>query len=212
LASNSTDQWQDTAYVPTGGKYGIPKVAGVLRQIGVPVKAVFDLDFLSERSLVQSAAEAFGGEWKEIEPLWLRVDTAVRAGNKPKSVPEIKEEIIALLADAGDNDLPKGDINEAMKQGKPWSAIKKYGTRGIPNGDAQRDFGELRNKLKEIGIYLIPVGEIENFCSEIGSHGQKFVTKLLSEIPLNDERVADLRAFVETVHKGPHSKLMLNRG
>jgi hypothetical protein len=43
LSTSVDQQWQDTAYVPTGGKHGIPKVAGVLRKIGVPVKAVFDI-------------------------------------------------------------------------------------------------------------------------------------------------------------------------
>ena len=83
LALSSDEQWQDTAYVPTGGKHGIPKVAGVLRKIGVPVKAVFDIDFLSERSLVQSTVEALGGNWNDIDSMWARVDAAVRGGIKP---------------------------------------------------------------------------------------------------------------------------------
>lgn len=206
LAPQSTEQWQDTAYVPTGGKHGIPKVAGVLRQIGVPVKAIFDIDFLSEQSLVQSAVEAFGGQWDEVKPLWMRVDAAVRAGNKPKSVPQIKEELISLLNGSETDSLPKGEVIEAMKQGKAWNHVKKYGTRGIPNGEAQRDYGSLRDKLEEMGIYLVPVGEIENFCPEIGSHGPKFVTKLLSTIQFGDDRLSDLRSFVERVHKGAHSK------
>ncbi|MDY7584752.1 ATP-dependent nuclease [Pseudomonas sp. CCI3.1] len=206
LESKSGEQWQDTAYVPTGGKHGIPRVAGVLRKIGVPVKAVFDIDFLSERSLVKSTVEAFGGNWTEIEPVWGRLDSAVRSGNKPKTASQIKVDIIGLLNQSGEEDLPKGDIIEAMKQGKSWNDVKKYGTRGIPNGNAQADFKLLRDKLECIGVYLVPAGEIENFCPEIGSHGPKFVTKLLSSIPLNDDRLSDLRRFVERVHKGPHSK------
>lgn len=206
LAAQSEAQWQDTAYVPTGGKHGIPKVAGVLRQIGVPVKAVFDIDFLTEQSLVQSVVEAFGGQWDEVKPLWARVDAAVRTGNKPKSTPQIKEEIISLLKKSEADDLPKGDVIEAMKQGKAWNEVKKYGTRGIPKGDAQRDYVALRDKLEGMGVYLVPVGEIENFCPEIGSHGPKFVTKLLSTIQLGDDRLSELRDFVERVHKGNHSK------
>lgn len=207
LAMISDDQWQDTAYVPTGGKHGVPKVACVLRKIGVPVKAVFDIDFLAERSLVKDTVDAFGGQWDEIEPLWTRVDGAVRNGIKPKSVAQIKEEMVSLLGKAEADDLPKSEIIEAMKQGKSWSEVKKYGARGIPNGDAQRDFNALRDRLEIIGIFLVPVGEIENFCPEVGSHGPKFVTKLLSTIPLSDARLADLRTFVDRVHRGHHSNL-----
>lgn len=206
LATRSEEQWQDTAYVPTGGKHGVPKVAGVLRQIGVPVKAVFDIDFLSEQSLVQSTVEAFGGQWDEIKQLWTRVDAAVRSGNKPKTGPQIKDKIITLLTNSNADDLPRGDVVEAMKQGKEWSDVKKYGSQGIPNGDAQVAYAALRDKLVDMGIYLIPVGEIENFCPKIGSHGPKFVTKLLSTIQLGDDYLSDLRTFVEQVHKGPHSK------
>jgi hypothetical protein len=207
LALNSNDQWLDTAYVPTGGKHGIPKIAKVLRKIGVPVKAVFDIDFLSELSLVKTTVEAFGGNWDDVGPIWKRVDAAVRGGKKPKSTKEIKVNITEIINKSGEDELPKGDIIEAMKQGKPWSEVKKYGFRGIPNGSAQGDYNSLKDMLENIGVYLVPVGEIENFCPEIGSHGPKYITNLLSTIPLDDDRLADLRRFVERVHKGPHNSL-----
>ena len=207
LSNGATHQWQDTAYVPTGGKHGIPKVAAVLRRIGVPVKAVFDVDFLAEPALVETTVEAFGGRWAEVEPLWVRVDAAVRNGIKAKTVGQIKEEIVALLEKAGEGNLPKGDVVEAMKQGKPWAEVKRYGARGIPKGEAQLAYNALRDKLEEIGVFLVPVGEIENFCQEIGLHGPKFVTKLLSGVPLSDDRLEELRTFVERVHKGHHGNL-----
>lgn len=207
LSANATQQWQDTAYVPTGGKHGVPKIAEVLRRIGVPVKAVFDIDFLAERNLVEATVRAFGGQWDEVEPLWTRVDASVRSGIKAKTVAEIKQDIVEILGKAGNDDVPKGDVIEAMKQGKPWAKVKKYGTRGIPNGDAQRDYNSLRDQLESIGVFLVPVGEIEGFCPEIGLHGPKFVTKLLSSVSLGDETLSELRTFVEKVHKGPYGKL-----
>lgn len=200
LSDSSEHQWPDTAYIPTGGKHGIPKVATVLRNIGVPVKAVFDIDFLSEKDLVESTVKAFDGNWSEIEPIWSRVDAAVRGGDKPKTVPKIKEEIISIISGSEKNALPKSDVIEAMKQGKPWHKVKKYGERGIPNGDAQKNYLLLKESLESCGIYLVPVGEIENFCPELGSHGPKFVTKLLSNVQLNDSRLSELRDFVEKVH------------
>lgn len=206
LSSSASELWLDTAYVPAGGKHGIRKIASALRKTGVPVKAIFDLDFLSEHSLVQSTVEAFGGNWTEIAPIWNRVDLAVRDGNKPKSIPNIKAEIFTLLQSCEENALPKGDIIESMKQASPWQRVKKYGTRGIPKGDAQSHYSELENRLKQIGIYLVPVGEAENFYPAIGKHGPKFVSHLLANTPLNDNDLGDLRAFAEAVHKGPHSK------
>jgi energy-coupling factor transporter ATP-binding protein EcfA2 len=198
---NSKTPFKDTSYVPTGGKHGIPKVASVLRKIGVPIKAVFDIDFLSERDLVKNTVSAFGGNWTEVEVLWERVDSAVRGGIKPKSVEDIKSEIIQTLQNAEKEKLPKGDIAALMKQGTAWNEVKKFGEIAIPKGQAQTDYKALKSALENLGIFVIPVGEIENFCPEIGSHGPKFVTKLLTDIPLSDSRLADLRDFVAYIHR-----------
>lgn len=208
LDLNSQEQWLDTAYVPTGGKHGVAKIAGILRRIGVPVKAVFDIDFLSEQTLVKNTIEAFGGNSEHIMPLWKRVDAAVRGGGKAKTNKEIKESIIEIISSSNENDLPKGDISEALKQGKAWNIVKRFGIRGIPNGEAQNDYATLKDSLEKIGIYLIPVGEIENFCPDMGSHGPKFVTKLLSTVSLSDPKLDDLRGFVNKVHKGGHGILI----
>lgn len=200
LNISSSSPIKDTAYVPTGGKHGIPKVASVLRKIGVPVKAIFDIDFLSEKELVKKTVISFGGSWIDIEPLWVRVDSAVRGGIKPKTPDVIKSEIIALLQNAEQEKLPKGDVVALMKQGKSWNEVKKFGEIAIPNGQAKKDYGELKNALEALGIFVIPVGEIENFCPEIGLHGPKYVTKLLTDIPMGDSRLQSLREFVTHTH------------
>ena len=200
LANVWQEQWQDTAYVPTGGKHNVPRIANVLRQIGVPVRTVCDIDFLSERELVRKTVEAFGGSWEDFEPDWERVDAAVRDGIQPKTVSQIKTAIVSLLEESGPDVLPKGDIEGEMKLGKAWSQVKRHGESAIPRGDAQSDYRRLREKLEGLGIFLIPVGEIENFCPEIGGHGPKFVTRLLLNKDLGDGDLEDLCSFVNKVH------------
>jgi len=197
---NSDNSFKDTAYVPTGGKHGIPKVASVLRKIGVPIKAIFDMDFLSERDLVEKTVDAFGGDWTVIKTLWSRVDSAVSKGVKAKSTVDIKAEIISVLQKADKENLPKGEVSALMKQGKAWNEVKKFGEAAIPNGQAQRDYKDLKEALEALGIFVIPVGEIENFCPEIGLHGPKFVTKLLTDVQLGDQRLQMLREFVTYTH------------
>lgn len=204
LSARTSSQWKDTAYIPTGGKHGIPKVASVLRRIGVPIKAVFDIDFLAERQLVSDTVGAFGGDWVLVREAWERVDAAVRDGVKAKSVEEIKREICLLLDEAGAGNLPRSDVIELMKQTKPWALVKRFGEDAIPRGNAQDDYKRLIATLEGIGIYIIPVGEIENFCRSIGSHGPKYVTNLLSSIDFGSDSVTELRSFVEKVHSGPH--------
>ena len=136
VAASRDELWRDTAYVPTGGKDRIPDVAGVLRQIGVPVKAVFDIDVLSEKGLIKDAVAAFGGEWEEVRPYWSRVDSAVRNGIRPKTIQETKTAIVALLEGTEEDDLPRGQILEIMKQNKSWRIVKQFGVSAIPDGDS----------------------------------------------------------------------------
>lgn len=207
ISSSRGEQWPDTAYVPTGGKHGVPKVAEALRKIGVPIKAVFDIDFLREQNLVKATVDAFGGNWKDVKKLWKRVDSAVRKGISPKPVSEIKNNIIELVKSARGDHLPKREIDDSIKQSQSWDIVKRFGERAIPSGDAQKDYQALKGELEGVGIYLVSVGEIENFCREIGSHGPKFVTKLLSEKSLCDSGLDELRAFVTAVHQGPYCRL-----
>lgn len=207
MAQFDVDHWKDTAYVPTGGKHGIKKVAEVLRKIGVPVKAIFDIDFLSEKNLVRDTVQAFGEDWATIEPYWSRVDAAVRDGVKPKSITEIKRTITEILNEADEGSLPRGKIIDEMKQTSAWAIVKKFGRMAIPVGKAQQNFTDLISRLSETGIFVIECGEVENFCRDIGLHGPKFAQKILSETEFNDDRLADLRAFTARVHKGKHGHL-----
>jgi energy-coupling factor transporter ATP-binding protein EcfA2 len=206
LEAKDGSPWSDTAYIPTGGKHAIPKVAAVLRKIGVPVKAVFDIDFLSEATLLRETVNAFGGDWEKLKPCWARLDSAVRGGKKTKSVEEIKSDIVTIIEESAPDDLPRRQIEETMKNGKPWSFVKEFGSIAIPSGKAQQDFLQLCESLESMGIYVIPVGEIESFCKEIDSHGPAFVSKLLTEVPLEDGRLSELQTFVRRVHFGPYGQ------
>ncbi len=207
LEVERSEPWADTAFVPTGGKHRIPIVGGALRQVGVPVKAIFDIDFLAEESLVERTVRAFGGNWKELRQAWARVDAAVRSGVTAMNIEEIKEGIVELLEASEESVLPRKDVIDLMKQDKPWRVVKRFGVDGIPRGDAQADYRSIRDELEAIGIYLVPVGEIENFCRELGLHGLRFVAKLLAEKALGDPDLAELRSFVERVYLGQSSEL-----
>lgn len=206
LALTSSDHWKDTAYVPAGGKHGIPKIANVLREIGVPIKAVFDIDFLSEERLVKETVLAFGGNWEDIKALWTMVNRAILNKNPIKAHKLIKEEITGIISESLEDTLPSKEITRVLKQTKPWHEVKNYGERSIPGGEVLTSYKEMTDKLEEIGIYIIGVGEIENFCREISGHGPNFVTKLLTEKNMQDEDLGDLKNFVEKVHLGNHCK------
>ncbi len=207
LTETNSERWLDTAYIPTGGKHSIPTIANVLRKIGVPTKAVFDIDLLRSQGDLKKSVEAFGGDWSDFEDLWRRVNAAVCDGIPVKSNEEIKASIRETLDTAETDDLPKNEILDAMKRGSAWSTVKRVGPAGLPRGTARSDYDALTGKLEAIGIYLVPVGEVEAFCPEMGLHGPKFVNKVLGDMDLADSRLEALRTFVTKFHNGDHAPL-----
>ena len=202
IQTANQETWADTAYVPMGGKAGIPKAAEILRAIGVPVKAVFDFDLISERSSLQAAVEAFGANWVDVQLHWKRVVAAMNDGEAP-TASQIKAKIQDVLDRSGEDMLPKKkDIDEAFKRKSPWAKVKEFGLDGVPNGHAREECEALLKLLEAVGIYLVPSGEMESFCRSVGGHGPKFVTKVLTSVSLNDGRLQALRDFTARVHRG----------
>lgn len=206
VSATRRETWPDTAYVPVGGKSSIAKIARTLRAIGVPVKAVFDFDLLADSTDLRTAIDAFGGNWDEASLLWRRINAAViREPAADNST--IKNNIRQIIDAAKPDDLPKKEIVDALRRTSPWANAKQHGLGGLPRGDTQTVAAKLLELLSEIGIYVIPTGEIESFCPTIGNHGPRFVTTLLSKVPLDDPRLQALRDFTTKVHLGTAAKI-----
>lgn len=201
LQEAGRETWLDTAYVPMGGKAGIAKVARILRAVGVPVKAVYDFDLISVKSDFKNAVEAFGGDWESISIHWKRIFAAIDSGPHP-TIEAVKEEIREILNLSKDDKIPKKEIDEAIRRKSPWARVKSDGINGLPRGDLRNYAAQMLQMLEHVGIYLVPGGETESFCPSIGGHGPAFVTRVLDEIPLDDDRLDELRKFTRRVHQG----------
>lgn len=207
LQTHHGENWPDTAYVPMGGKAGIPRAANVLRAVGVPVKAVFDFDLIGDKGIFRKAIEAFGGQWSEFEARWSQVEKAVLQITPP-SAQQIKDQVRALLDGVEAEVLPRQKVDELFRSRSAWADIKRYGIEGIPKGDARKECEMIVKQLAVLGIYLVPKGEIESFCPAVGGHGPRFVSRVLAEIPLDDEQLHELRVFTRKVHQGPASQAL----
>ncbi|RYJ19009.1 hypothetical protein C5Y41_18055 [Rahnella variigena] len=201
ISENESVILPDTSFVPSGGKHAIAGIAKILRLSGVPVKAIYDFDLISERNTLATALDAFGADKKEeILSLWTQINSEVTQKNKSLSNEEIKKLLIETISTCDADLISKTKIEDIFKQKKPWNEVKLHGINGLPKGNIRNTFKIFNKCLKEIGIYLIPVGEIENFSPETGSHGPKFVTSFLSTRNLADSELTPLRDFVKDVY------------
>ncbi|WP_227729443.1 ATP-dependent nuclease [Yersinia proxima] len=203
LKNNGAHVYPDTCYVPTGGKHAIPGIVEALRPSGVPVKAIFDFDLISERNTLSKTLDSFGCNSSlknEILELWKRINAEVTHNFKPITPDVFKQNLLDFIESTTPEKLSKSIVEEQFKNKKPWSNVKANGFNGLPRGTIRDVYKELNEKLKSLGIFLIPVGEIENFSAETGLHGPAFVEAFLSSRDVSEADLAPLREFVHDVY------------
>ena len=203
LKNNSDNVYPDTCYVPTGGKHAIPGIVEALRPSGVPVKAIFDFDLISEKNTLSKTLDAFGcnaSHKNEILELWNRINSAVTQNHKPVTADIFKQNLLNFIESTSPEKLSKSIVEEQFKNKKPWSNVKANGVNGLPRGTIRDVYTEMNEKLKSLGIFLIPVGEVENFSAATGLHGPAFVEEFLSSRDVSDADLAPLREFIHDVY------------
>jgi len=155
----------DVLFVPTGGFGSMPATARVLKDTGVKVVASPDLDILSSEGALRSLVEALGGEWdSELRNLYSRATQQFRQPPTRRR----NSEVLAIIRGALEAD-PDGIydrqqaslISEALAVPSRWAALKHDGKYAMRNDREARD--ALFQRLDQIGVVLVAVGELENF-------------------------------------------------
>ena len=117
---------------------------------------------------------------------------------------EIKEAILekldALPAEGAFPREKRSEIEAIFREATPWDAVKKAGETAIPAGQATQQFGKLKEYCKQVGLWIVPVGELEGFCKSVGGHGPGWVQQVLEERDLSaDSDLQRARDFVSEV-------------
>lgn len=201
LPSISGERRPDVLFVHTAGKHRMSKLADTLRALDVPVSVIADIDVLNEENTFRTLVEKLGGTWFDFQPHWYAVSDAVLSQRPPLNATQVKGMIGELIDDvAGTAEFPRtkeNAIKKVFKTVSPWSALKQSGRRGLPNGEPTTQYDQLAEKCASIGLWIVPVGEVEGFCQSLGSHGPGFVEKVLETKALEtDAELAEAREFV----------------
>lgn len=196
----SKGKYSETLFIHCGGKHRMTKIATALRALNIEVKLIPDIDVLNDENVFRGIAEAFGIEWENISRDYNVIVSNLHSPKESINRNDLKTTVNRIL-DASDNqNLSKReqkDIEEATRTISKWLALKESGISAIPRGDATAAYGRMNQVLKEHGIYVVPVGELECFIKEVGGHGPQWANKVLETYPdLNHEVYSGLKAFI----------------
>lgn len=201
----SGDRRADVLFIHTSGKHRMGQLAATLRELDVPVSVIADIDLLREESAVRPLFEKLGGDWNEIAGHIRAIKKSIEEKRPPLNAEQVANLIREAVSEVGGTgDFPKPterDIKQIFKTLSPWDDVKRAGRSALSAGQPVRHFDELSQKCANLGLWIVPVGELESFCRSIdGGHGPAFVAKVLEERSLEtDPELQDAREFVSAI-------------
>ena len=194
----------DVLFVHAGGKDRMSMLAETLMALDVSVDVLADIDILRDESKLRLLVNALGGDWPIVEPLARAVRASVENSKPGLTIEQIRQGI----RQAVDKELPENEperdlhanIDIVFRSSSPWENVKRSGETAIPQGQATQQFRHLLSLLGKMGLWVVPVGEMEGFCRSIGGHGPNWAREVVSERNLaKDPELESARTFVRQV-------------
>ena len=180
------------------------KLAEILVALDLPVDIIADIDVIRDLSDLERIVAALGGDWSRIGQLANLLKKEIENNVVTLSLDDAQVRVRMLLDESSDerntvNKL-KSRIDEIFQESKPWSAIKRAGKYALPRGYASQRFDELLALCAQLGLWIVPVGELEGFCPSTGRKGPAWVQKVIEERDLAiDPELESAREFVRKI-------------
>ena len=204
LTEISRGRQPDVLFVHASGKDRMSPLAKALADLDVPVDVIADIDVLKSGGVLEDIVNALGGDWDQIQTMVRTVRSSIEEGNSGLNAREIKKAVLEKFEDMqSDGEIPEKkrlEITAIVKSTSPWDAVKRAGKSAIPAGQATQQFEALQGICKQMGLWIVPVGELEGFCKSVGRHGPRWVQRVIEERDLStDPELQPAREFVREI-------------
>lgn len=197
----------DTLFISCNGKTRIHKVLKALHVIGVNCSVIVDLDVLDNEGLFKRIINNKNSEiWPKIQSEYV----TLRNYFSEPAIETIKRtELLSIFTTEDVTDEQMKKAKKLFKKTKNnWDSLKDNGVSAITDDDILSSYQKIEKVLRQYNIYVVPVGEIENFIPIGNYHGPAWVEKCLSDHPdLNDEVYQEIKSFIDSIrHKQRDNK------
>ena len=194
----------DVLFVHASGKDRIAVLAKALTALDVPVDVIIDIDILQGDTVFQRTVEAPNGDWAAISPLVKEIRAAIEQQKPSLSIDEIKATIREILDATPLTNNPSNEmstrIDSIFRNSSRWGIVKTGGEAALPRGQITERFHELQRHCKQMGLWIVPVGELEGFCRSVGNHGPGWVQQVIEQKDLaTDGELEYARRFIHEI-------------
>ncbi len=195
-------QNQEILFIHAHNKQTIKDVVRLLKDASIPTAAVVDIDILNSESDLCNILSAFNGTFDKTEILEARqaIGLHVEGVNESEILDSLKKYLLELAGQLNNNEHSlsgaRGALNRVRNDATKWSAIKKSGVAALDTPWREKAEG-LINVCKELGLFIVPVGELESWI-DLGVKKNKWVLPAL-EIIHESKCPENLREFVGSI-------------
>lgn len=167
---------RDVLFVPVGGTGGFAEIAGFYRRLRIPVAVVADLDLLTDPDKLGRILAVTCDRQRCDEILTKCRDVAKQIKEiPPRIAPEEVRERLRALAEEPISWTPKADgqdddvrlrraLNGLAKEVDRLRQLKAGGVGGLKeHASLYHGVRQIIEDCKRLGIYLVPVGEVEQW-------------------------------------------------
>ena len=196
--------YSETLFIHCGGKHRMGKIITALRSLNIEAKLITDIDILNDETVFKGIAESCGVEFSSIQSDYNNIVSNLHSLKENVNRNTAKTIINQILDGSNNVNLSNRevkDIREAISTTSKWDGVKHSGVAAIPAGNATASFRNIDQVLREQGVYVVPVGELECFIKEVGGHGPEWANNVLEKYPnLDDEVYAPITTFIESMN------------
>ncbi len=158
------DRAADLYFVHGGGKGQLASLARAYRALKVRTAVVADLDLLRKKDDMANLLAALGSDLAETEGIYNTVHSALSDRPPVTSVKDSLSRMRAILNTVETGDTVSGEkrreILDLLENAAPWSEAKRHGIAKL-RGGARQDAEKLLQRWADIGLFLVPAGELE---------------------------------------------------
>lgn len=194
----SDGEFSDTLFIHCGGKDRMPKIIKALKSLDINVKVIADLDVLKSKETLYKIISNMGMEEAPFKQKYESLKAEIFKNGDASTIKKSEIESVIKSGEGENLELTQiRQIKQLFKRMNKWDELKSTGINKMDDINAKDILKELVLKLKDNSIYLVPVGELENFVPLVSGHGNEWVDKVLNQYPdFSDPVYNELTSFI----------------
>ncbi|MDP1861905.1 MAG: hypothetical protein Q8K82_24815 [Gemmatimonadaceae bacterium] len=163
---------RDIHFAAVGGTGGIADTCQLYRTLRIPVAVVADLDLIVDTAKLRRILTVLSTPERTLELFEKAAALAERIRALPPEIApaDVRQQLTSILElqmdwRNGDDATVRGRLSETGNALDRMRRLKRGGVASLPN-DIGRLAGEVLTELQGAGLFLVPVGELEEWLKD----------------------------------------------